>query len=473
MHNLNRSALAGNAHYLGILRRKRFACIAPPAAHPPHESVVVSVAFHNLDHWEHTVFIAYFMLMMSVWGFANLAYVISGRLRFIISLVGVVPQGLVLFIATVISYPSPPLFLPIYFLCVLPCLFSLMYIPYTFEKAHRSSFLQDERLKELLIRKQGAIHTQQGIIERHEDQIRRANQIVKELASEDKRFDEVMAHRDISFDDVDIRDPIGEGSFGIVYRGKYFGEMVAVKTLRIGQALDKAAIRRFRQEMRLMAPLKHPHLCEMYGASWKEGADKMCIVLQYAGRGSLSSNWTGVPFKGKLLPLLEQAASCLVYLHSLNPAIVHRDIKPDNILVTANWTALLADLGSSRILDAAGDAEMTITGTPYYMAPEVLAGEKYDTACDVYSFGVVMLETVKTGHKLSNSERGIKGGAQYFERPSIDDATRSNHPEVVDLALSCCAAEPSERPRFEAIREQLATCLEPSKKIQKATSFYM
>lgn len=179
--------------------------------------------------------------------------------------------------------------------------------------------------------------------------------------------------------------------FGTVYKASLKGEhAVAVKTMRVAK-ISKGELAKFKSELIIMAPLHHPNLVRLFGGVWNEGADKLCIVLEFCAKGSLKSflkkeagTWIGLR-RG----LAIGSAKGLAYLHhDLKKALIHRDVKPDNILVSDNLVAKVADFGESKRFDhesarrnsSAHDdvATMTMVGTMLYCAPEVILGERYN-----------------------------------------------------------------------------------------------
>jgi TolB-like protein len=174
----------------------------------------------------------------------------------------------------------------------------------------------------------------------------------------------------------EILAPIGAGGMGEVWKAAdtRLGRVVAIKVL-IG-----AHGERFEQEARAIAALNHPHICTLYDI----GPDY--LVMEFI---------EGVPLKGPLpvdaaMRLAVQIASALEAAHT--KGILHRDLKPDNILVTAAGAKLL-DFGLAK-LTADGDATQTvgISGTPLYMSPEQAEGKVLDVQTDVFSFGAVLYE---------------------------------------------------------------------------------
>ena len=163
--------------------------------------------------------------------------------------------------------------------------------------------------------------------------------------------------------------------FAATLRGEH---AVAVKTMRVAK-ITKRELSKFKAEVVIMAPLHHPNLVRLHGGVWNEGADKLCIVLEFCLNGALSSflgdhSGTWVDLRHGLAV---GAARGLAYLHhELAEPLIHRDIKPDNVLVGADGVAKLADFGESRRLDKEGAkrdsttpndvATMTLVGTPLY-----------------------------------------------------------------------------------------------------------
>ena len=180
----------------------------------------------------------------------------------------------------------------------------------------------------------------------------------------------------------EILGPIGVGGMGEVWKARdtRLGRTVAIKQLK-GQHSA-----RFEQEARAIAALNHPHICQIYDI----GPDY--LVLEYV---------EGAPLKGPLPPeqvwtVARQIASALEAAHA--KGILHRDLKPGNILMSAAGAKLL-DFGLAKMMD---DSETTqtigVAGTPLYMSPEQVEGKPLDTRSDMFSFGVVLYELL-TGRR--------------------------------------------------------------------------
>jgi eukaryotic-like serine/threonine-protein kinase len=177
---------------------------------------------------------------------------------------------------------------------------------------------------------------------------------------------------------------LGSGGMGEVYRARdsRLGREVAVKTLPSAVAADPDRLKRLRREAQAIAALNHPHICQLYDV----GPDY--LVLEYV---------QGRPLAGPLAPdeamrLAQQIASALEAAH--RHGILHRDLKPGNVIVTADGSAKLLDFGIAKLMGG-GDATRTVDGVPgtlAYMSPEHADGGTVDARSDIFSFGAVLYE---------------------------------------------------------------------------------
>ena len=164
----------------------------------------------------------------------------------------------------------------------------------------------------------------------------------------------------IRYSDLTMGLQLGEGSFGTVYHGTFRGSACAIKTVRATKVSDKM-VKEFLGELTLMAPLRHPNLVGLVGGCWTDGPDKLCIVLEYCSKGTLggmtkdpSNTWEGHYYEIAL-----GVARCFVYLHHEQPGepLIHRDLKPDNVLIAGDGTAKVADFGESTRFEDTRAAE--------------------------------------------------------------------------------------------------------------------
>jgi len=160
--------------------------------------------------------------------------------------------------------------------------------------------------------------------------------------------------------------------------------------------------------------------------------------------------------EGRLrLKIARDIAAGMVYLHSSTPPIVHRDLKSPNILLNADNKSLVADFGLSRVYSS---RSMTVqVGTPFWMAPEVLLAQKYDTKVDVFSYGVILWELV-AGRSPHTSMDAMSFVTKLMRDPDFRETIPEDTPEIwKGLIERCWATNPDARPSFREIMEFLDT----------------
>jgi serine/threonine protein kinase len=192
-----------------------------------------------------------------------------------------------------------------------------------------------------------------------------------------------------------LEERIGQGGMGTVYKGidTRTGQVVAVKVLlhEIIMRSGNEAIERFRREVEALRRLNHPNIIKLLGTA-KDGPN-YCIIMEYAPGGSLAAL---IDAEGRLplqrvLELGLDISDALTRAHRLD--IVHRDIKPDNVLLTANGTPRLTDFGVARIKDRTQLTQSGyVVGTGSYLSPEACRGQSLDARADIWAFGVLLYE---------------------------------------------------------------------------------
>lgn len=198
---------------------------------------------------------------------------------------------------------------------------------------------------------------------------------------------------------------IGRGAHGAVFRAQHdeSGRIVAIKVITASQAADPDLQRRFRGEADIIARLQHPHIMPLYDYWHDESGAWM--VTHYCAGGSLRASVEQGPWPPEqVLLLLDQLAGALMAAHRAQ--VVHRDIKPDNILFDEDGRAYLSDFGVARQLNANSlTGKSVIVGTPAYYAPEQVLTGLVTPQTDIYALGLTLYETL-CGHNPIISIRG-------------------------------------------------------------------
>ena len=176
-----------------------------------------------------------------------------------------------------------------------------------------------------------------------------------------------------------LLEPIGYGGMAVVYRARQerLERIVAIKILSENLAASDEFMERFRREARTAANLHHPNVITVYDFGEDERGVPY-LVLEYIEGPTLADLMDAGLDDARIPDLLDQIAAGLDYAHARG--VIHRDVKPGNVLITADGRAMLADFGLAWLLEG---AHLTLTGgmigTPEYMSPEQAAGELFDS----------------------------------------------------------------------------------------------
>lgn len=206
---------------------------------------------------------------------------------------------------------------------------------------------------------------------------------------------------------------IGRGGMAVVYLAEQqsLGREVALKVMSPGSDQDPTLSERFLREARIAANLHHPHIVAIHDFGVHDGS--LFIAMEYEPGGSVLPARGECLEPGAALRIVRDIASALEYAHGRG--VVHRDIKPDNILRRADGAAMLSDFGIARMMhgESVLTTEGTSVGTPQYMSPEQLRGEKVDGRSDIYSLGVVLWQLL-TGELPYTGSDGWAIGTQHI-----------------------------------------------------------
>ena len=204
----------------------------------------------------------------------------------------------------------------------------------------------------------------------------------------------------VEFGDYELLEEIGRGSQGMVYRArqKSLNRIVALKVIALGHWATEPHVKRFRREAEAAARLNHPCIVPIYEVGERDGACYFSMGLVEGGQLDAILEREPMPIRSAV-ELIVKLARTVQYAHEHN--ILHRDIKPGNILLDKNGEPHLTDFGLARLVETESTVTRTreVLGTPSYMAPEQAAGEttKLGKATDVYGLGAVLYQLL-TGH---------------------------------------------------------------------------
>ncbi len=249
---------------------------------------------------------------------------------------------------------------------------------------------------------------------------------------------------------------LGKGGMGRVYKAldKEINEEVAIKLLKPEIASDESTVERFRNELKFARKIAHKNVCKMYHIAKDE--ETPYITMEYV-KGEDLKNF--VRRKGKLsdkeaLSIASQVSEGLVEAHRLG--VVHRDLKPQNIMIDEEGDAKIMDFGIARSLEAPGVTQTGVMiGTPDYISPEQAEGEEADHRADIYSLGVILYEMV-TGSVPFKGDTALSVALKHKSKlPPEPKQLNSNISEQMNKLILICMEKDRER-RYQNAAELLA-----------------
>ena len=259
---------------------------------------------------------------------------------------------------------------------------------------------------------------------------------------------------EISESQLNFHDKIASGAFGVLYRGHYCGQEVAIKVLKTGEKASQEEVHReFAQELSILRKVRHKNIVQLIGAMTKP--PRLCLVTEFMKGGSaLQFLHKHAPLKlPQLLKLSLGVALGMDYLHKVN--VVHRDLKTANLLMDENEVVKVADFGVARVKSTDGTPMTAETGTYRWMAPEVIAHQHYTHKCDVFSYGILLWELVSGGDIPYSGYTPLQAAVGVVQRGLRPTVPQTCHPVVAQVMQYCWQPDPNARPEFEQVVELL------------------
>ncbi|CAM0954079.1 unnamed protein product [Alopecurus aequalis] len=287
---------------------------------------------------------------------------------------------------------------------------------------------------------------------------------------------------------------LGDGGFGTVYKGQLRdGRVVAVKRLYNNGSRH---VEQFVNEAVILSRLRHPNLVTFYGCT-SSRSQELLLVYEYVPNGTVADHLHGHRAAERVLswPLrlnvAVEAATALAYLHAIEPPVVHRDVKTNNILLDAEFHVKVADFGLSRLLplDGATHVSTAPQGTPGYVDPEYHQCYQLTDKSDVYSFGVVLAELISSKPAVDitrdRDEINLAGMAVgRIQRSQVDqlvdlelgygsdEVTTRAMTMVAELAFRCLQQNAEMRPPIKEVLDVLMSIQEAGRVKEEDKGMY-
>ena len=247
----------------------------------------------------------------------------------------------------------------------------------------------------------------------------------------------------------EVLEAVGRGGNGIVYRARHLKlkRVAALKMLVSGEHTSKLQLARFVREAEAIAALQHPNVVQIFDMGEADG--RPYFAMEFVAGGSLAQKQAGVPKNAKYCARITEAVARAIH-EAHSAGIVHRDVKPSNVLLTPDGTPKITDFGLARHFE--GKADLTVggtrVGTPSYMAPEQVVGKPGTVGppADVYGLGATLYELL-TGRPPFRAETVTETERQVLaEEPASPSRLNAKVPRDLEtICLKCLEKEPARR----------------------------
>ncbi|KAF5475689.1 hypothetical protein F2P56_007467, partial [Juglans regia] len=291
-------------------------------------------------------------------------------------------------------------------------------------------------------------------------------------------YDGHIAYEDIieATEDFDIRYCIGTGGYGSVYRAKLpSGNVVALKKLHQREAENPVFYKSFINEVRVLTEIRHRNIVKLHGFCVHKGC--RFLIYEYMERGSLFCVLRNVDEAmeldwSKRVNIIKGTAHALSYMHhECIPAIVHRDISSNNILLNSEFQGFISDFGTAKLLDPDTSNQTLVAGTYGYIAPEFAYTMTVTEKCDVYSFGVVALEVLMGRHpgELLSSLSSSSSSQNMMLNEILDQCLPPLNRQigqdillVATIAFACLHTQSKSRPIMKCVSQEFLSRRKPN-----------
>ncbi len=263
---------------------------------------------------------------------------------------------------------------------------------------------------------------------------------------------------------------LGRGGFATVYRAlqPQLNRDVAIKVLHPEFIRDERALRRFKREAVAVARLTHPNIVAVYDYGEQDG--RAYLVMEYIAGSTLKARLGGKPVPyADALAVVRAVGSALDYAHS--KGLIHRDVKPGNVLYTEDSRIVLSDFGIVRLADDDSSLTRGVIGTPQYMSPEQALGHEVDGRSDLYSLGIVLFELL-AGRVPFKGESAVATLSMHATLPVPSTRIYNQGvPDVIDRVVQrALAKSPDDRYQSGAdLANALANAIENMDRVSSST----